>query len=201
MGESVCVCVCAEAQMNLLFLCWARNLSHLRYFQFAQFNPCLCLLGIWYPNNLLHNPIIAEDLFYVIVWTIIQEGNGNTLQYSCLANYMNRGAWHTTVHGVPNFQTWLSTHTCQTIILGAWTWSSQLFSSFVFMNLHFHLPLLLWNSWNKLNWPETPHKTYTFLDLHIQNPTFQIISWPVILHVLTEYDEFFWNLVSIFWPS
>ena len=27
------------------------------------------------------------------------EGNGNTLQYSCLENSMNRGAWCTTVHG------------------------------------------------------------------------------------------------------
>ena len=28
------------------------------------------------------------------------EGNGNSLQYSCLENPMNRGAWQTTVHGV-----------------------------------------------------------------------------------------------------
>ena len=28
------------------------------------------------------------------------EGNGNPLQYSCLENYMDRGAWWATVHGV-----------------------------------------------------------------------------------------------------
>ena len=28
------------------------------------------------------------------------EGNGNTLQYSCLENPMDRGAWRATVHGV-----------------------------------------------------------------------------------------------------
>jgi len=28
------------------------------------------------------------------------EGNGNPLQYSCLGNSMNRGAWWATVHGV-----------------------------------------------------------------------------------------------------
>ena len=28
------------------------------------------------------------------------EGNGNLLQYSCLENPMDRGAWHATVHGV-----------------------------------------------------------------------------------------------------
>ena len=29
------------------------------------------------------------------------EGNGNPLQYSCLENPMDRGAWRATVHGVP----------------------------------------------------------------------------------------------------
>ena len=28
------------------------------------------------------------------------EGNGTPLQYSCLENSMDRGAWWTTVHGV-----------------------------------------------------------------------------------------------------
>ena len=28
------------------------------------------------------------------------EGNGNMLQYSCLENSMDRGAWPATVHGV-----------------------------------------------------------------------------------------------------
>ena len=28
------------------------------------------------------------------------EGNGNPLQYSCLGNPMDRGAWWATVHGV-----------------------------------------------------------------------------------------------------
>ena len=33
------------------------------------------------------------------------EGNGNPLQYSCLENSMDRGAWQTTVHGVTKSQT------------------------------------------------------------------------------------------------
>ena len=28
------------------------------------------------------------------------EGNGNPLQYSCLDNSMDRGAWRTAIHGV-----------------------------------------------------------------------------------------------------
>ena len=35
-------------------------------------------------------------------------GNGNPLQYSCLENSMDRGAWRATVHGVTNSQTLLS---------------------------------------------------------------------------------------------
>ena len=34
-------------------------------------------------------------------------GNGNPLQYSCLWNHMDRGAWWTTVHEVARSQTWL----------------------------------------------------------------------------------------------
>ena len=33
------------------------------------------------------------------------EGNGNPLQYSCLENPMDRGAWQATVHGVAKCQT------------------------------------------------------------------------------------------------
>ena len=36
------------------------------------------------------------------------EGNGNPLQYSCLENFMGRGAWWTTVHGVSKSRTQLS---------------------------------------------------------------------------------------------
>ena len=32
-------------------------------------------------------------------------GNGNTLQYSCLENSMNRAAWQATVHGTAKCKT------------------------------------------------------------------------------------------------
>ena len=37
-----------------------------------------------------------------------EEGNGNPLQYSCLENHMDRGAWWATVHEVTKSWTWLS---------------------------------------------------------------------------------------------
>ena len=32
-------------------------------------------------------------------------GNGNSLQYSCLGNRMDRGAWQPAIHGVSESQT------------------------------------------------------------------------------------------------
>ena len=48
------------------------------------------------------------------------ERHGYTLQYSCLENSMNRGAWQATVHGVAKSQTGLSdeyTHMVETRIV------------------------------------------------------------------------------------
>ena len=45
------------------------------------------------------------------VWSLgrsLGEGNGNPLQYSCLENSMDRGAWWATVHGITKTQTRLS---------------------------------------------------------------------------------------------
>ena len=39
------------------------------------------------------------------------EGNGNPLQYSCLENPMDRGAWRATVHGITRSWTQLSDST------------------------------------------------------------------------------------------
>ena len=40
-----------------------------------------------------------------ITYAEYQGGHGNPLQYSCLENPMNRGAWWVTVHRVANSQT------------------------------------------------------------------------------------------------
>ena len=41
----------------------------------------------------------------------IGEGNGTPLQYSCLENPMDGGAWWAAIHGVAKSQTWLSNFT------------------------------------------------------------------------------------------
>ena len=66
-------------------------------------------------NYLLHN---THDLMQSSqqLWREIShpltlfdgEGTGNPLQYSCLENPMDGGAWEAVVHGVAKSQTWLS---------------------------------------------------------------------------------------------
>ena len=38
------------------------------------------------------------------VLSLFREGNANPLQYSCLENSIDRGAWWATVHGVTKSQ-------------------------------------------------------------------------------------------------
>ena len=64
---------------------------------FIYYTSCIVIIKYWlyslsckiYPCNLC----IPSSLF--------REGNGNPLQYSCLENPMDRGAWWAAVHGVP----------------------------------------------------------------------------------------------------
>ena len=44
---------------------------------------CMCVYNILYGNNIVNG-----------------EGNGTPLQYSCLSNPMDGGAWWAAVHGV-----------------------------------------------------------------------------------------------------
>ena len=46
------------------------------------------------------------------LWRSPGEGNGNPLQYSCLGNPKNRGAWRATVHRVVKSWTWLRDWAC-----------------------------------------------------------------------------------------
>ena len=55
----------------------------------------------------VHSP--AQDGVLLSRWSLFclfppSVGNGNPLQYSCLENSMDRGAWRATVHGVARSQ-------------------------------------------------------------------------------------------------
>ena len=54
-------------------------------------------------------PTTQETRVQSLGWDDSPEGgNGNTLQYSCLENFMDRGDWRATVQGVVNSQARLS---------------------------------------------------------------------------------------------
>ena len=71
------------------------------------------------------------------------EGNGNSIQYSCLENSTNRGAWRAIVHGVAKSQTPLSmhtrthTHTHTRVCVCVWVFWAQHLESCV-SNCHYY---------------------------------------------------------------
>ena len=75
-------------------------------------NPGLpCCRQMILPSELPGMSNICVHTYTHIPW----RGHGSPLQYSCLENLMDRGAWWATVHGVAKSQTWLkqlSKHTC-----------------------------------------------------------------------------------------
>ena len=54
--------------------------------------------------------VLISCVLYIVV-CICREGNGTPLQYSCLENPMDGGAWRVAVHGVAKRQTRLSNFT------------------------------------------------------------------------------------------
>ena len=73
-------------------------------------------------------PAMRETRVWSLGWEDSPgEGNGTPLQYSCLENPMNRGAWWATVHGVAKSLTWLSdfTFTVCTWSNNLWQWCRE----------------------------------------------------------------------------
>ena len=64
---------------------------------------------------LLKNMLVGSSFWQIwknaTVNIHIVEGNGTPLQYSCLENPMDGGAWWAAVHGVAKSRTWLSDFT------------------------------------------------------------------------------------------
>ena len=65
-------------------------------------------LGFPGSSELKNLPAVQEPRGHSWVGRSPGEGNGYSLQYSCLENSMDRGAWWDTVHGVARRWTWLS---------------------------------------------------------------------------------------------
>ena len=76
----------------------------------------LAILGIlhFHKRFRIRFLISEKQVFEDFEWDYVEyvgEGDGNPLQYSCLENPMDGGAWWAAVHGVARSRTWLSTFT------------------------------------------------------------------------------------------
>ena len=63
----------------------------------------LCILHAL--SHILFLKTFASQYYH----SFLGEGNSNSLQYSCLENFMDGGAWRATVYGVTNSRTELAT--------------------------------------------------------------------------------------------
>ena len=71
-------------------------------FIFFQIKFCLFLIHFLLASSICNWPTALYKF---------GDGNGTSLQYSCLENPMDGGAWQATVHGVAKSQTWFSDFT------------------------------------------------------------------------------------------
>ena len=113
--------------------------------------------------------------------------NGNPLQYSCLENSMDKGAWRATIHGVTKSQTrlkQLSTHTQEMPLSPTWTeFRKKRYNFtikallFIFKNrpVHSHVCVVSWRAYH----PASPdHRVFPSnsasinTDYHQQEATF-----------------------------
>ena len=94
-------------------------------------------LNIWkFTVHVLLKPGLENFAHYFTrVWNecnCVGEGNGNPLQYSCLENPRDRGAWWAAVHGVTQSGTWLKRLSSSSVVVWAvfgiaflWDWNEN----------------------------------------------------------------------------
>ena len=86
----------------------AKALSHLLCKQLEGERGVALALSLLQKNLL---EVTYNTSIYISLARTSGEGNGTPLQYFCLENPMDRGAWQAEVHGVARSQTWLSDFT------------------------------------------------------------------------------------------
>ena len=121
--QPLCVCSVVQARSTLWdpVDCNPRSFSVYRIFQarilewvsisssrgssWPRNGTCIsCIEGGFFTTEPRGNPLAKQE---IRVWSPAG-GNGNTLQYSCLENPVDREAWWATVHRVPKNWTQLS---------------------------------------------------------------------------------------------
>ena len=102
------------------------------------------------------------------------EGNGSPLQYSCLENSMDRGAWQATVHGVTKSQIWLSTHYFLVFI-----YTSDIYMYiyiYMYRCTYIYIRITLLYTWNTVNQLYINKLFYKTCNSHVFNYIFKFHS-------------------------
>ena len=93
-------------------LCWIFILK-VFFFNCWTMVDLQCCVNFYYTAKLYNIHILfhyglSQDIKYSPLCYIVREGNGTPLQYSCLENPLDGGAWWAAVHGLARSQTRLS---------------------------------------------------------------------------------------------
>ena len=94
--------------------------EHIQVLFFFFFLPSVGFTGL--SGSMVKNPPSSAGDAGLIPWLGRSpgEGNGNPLQYSCLVNPRNRGAWKAIVHGVAeesDMTEWLNNNICHLYLI------------------------------------------------------------------------------------
>ena len=79
--------------------------------QFTSWDVNLWLFQDYSVWGIPDQTVLTDSTVFPNLPALFGEGNGTPLQYSCLANPMDKGAWYAAVHGVAKSRTWLSNFT------------------------------------------------------------------------------------------
>ena len=136
LGGSLCPCgwrpwVSTHEQSPLLAYTghgvWARKRHDLNHWDLGIFTLTLGLPGGMVVKSLPASVGGVRDTGSIPGSGRFPEGgNGHPLQYSCLENSTDRGAWWAAIHGVTKSSTQLSTHTHTSTFPGHPYWSTIL---------------------------------------------------------------------------
>ena len=102
---------------SLLFYTWCplphaghQHLPSCPFFSQSGINTWLLLKNCRWWRTVTSQTRKKLNVKYFFPKCLFGVGNGNLLQYCCLENFMDRGAWWVTVHRVAKSWTWLSEH-------------------------------------------------------------------------------------------
>ena len=117
----------------------------------------------------------------------MEKGMATTLQYSCLENFMDRGAWWTTVYGVSKGRTLLSDYHFHffTSFLKGWTYLEPFLPTFTYYD---EQSKVQWQNKVSSGWQQSHRYYLVFLFVDDQQPQSDKQTWSAVLWHFISYS-------------